>query len=90
MNSLVAGTMTAMVSTQTLTPTLTPTRAPTVEITPTLTLTPLPTPTSTPIPNTVRLTGVRHEYQKFNNCGPANLSMALSYWGWEGDQTVTM
>jgi hypothetical protein len=89
MNSLVAGTMTAMVSTQTLTPTLTPTRAPTVEITPTLTLTPLPTPTSTPIPNTVRLTGVRHEYQKFNNCGPANLSMALSYWGWEGDQTVT-
>ena len=30
-----------------------------------------------------------HEFQKFNNCGPANLSMALSYWGWEGDQLVT-
>ncbi len=37
----------------------------------------------------VRLSGVRHEYQKFNNCGPANLSMALSFWGWQGDQRDT-
>jgi hypothetical protein len=22
----------------------------------------------------------------WNNCGPANLAMALSYWGWKGDQ----
>ncbi|MCS7058062.1 MAG: C39 family peptidase [Meiothermus sp.] len=27
------------------------------------------------------LRGIRHEYQRFNNCGPATLGMALSYWG---------
>jgi tetratricopeptide (TPR) repeat protein len=30
-----------------------------------------------------------HEYQQFNNCGPANLAMALSFWGWQGDQRDT-
>ncbi len=35
------------------------------------------------------LAGVIHEYQQFNNCGPANLAMALSYWGWQGDQRDT-
>ncbi|RIH87320.1 Peptidase C39 like family protein [Meiothermus luteus] len=30
---------------------------------------------------TLFLKGVRHEYQRFNNCGPATLGMALSYWG---------
>jgi tetratricopeptide (TPR) repeat protein len=35
------------------------------------------------------LTGVRHEYQKMNNCGPATLAMALSFWGWDGNQDVT-
>ena len=57
------------------------------------TATPIPSPTSTitptPIPDRVELTGIVHEYQKFNNCGPANLSMALSYWDWDGDQFVT-
>ncbi|MCK5053670.1 MAG: C39 family peptidase, partial [Anaerolineales bacterium] len=62
--------------------TATPNAAPTA--TPTLTSTPSPIPTS--IPQSVQLTGVRHEYQKWNNCGPANLSMALSFWGWDGDQ----
>jgi tetratricopeptide (TPR) repeat protein len=32
---------------------------------------------------------VVYEEQEFNNCGPANLAMALSYWGWEGDQSYT-
>ncbi len=41
---------------------------------------------ATPIPSGISLKGVRHEYQKWNNCGPANLSMALSFWGWKGDQ----
>ncbi len=50
---------------------------------------PTPTPTSTPLPEQVRLTGVRHEYQQWNNCGPATLAMALSFWGWEGDQRDT-
>jgi tetratricopeptide (TPR) repeat protein len=34
------------------------------------------------------LTGIRHEFQTWNNCGPATLSMALSFWGWQGDQTA--
>ena len=42
------------------------------------TITPTMTPSPTPIPEQFLLTGIRHEYQKFNNCGPANLSMALS------------
>ncbi len=58
-------------------------------ISPTPTQTPSPTPTATAIPDEVRLEGVVYEYQGFNNCGPANLSMALSYWGWKGDQYTT-
>lgn len=60
---------------------------------PSLTETPLPSPTPsqipTAIPESVSLTGIRHEYQKFNNCAPASLSMVLSYWAWQGDQFVT-
>jgi len=87
MEAIVQMTQTAMVpeSTATLQPTITPTNF----ISPTPTQTATPTPTSTPIPESVRLEGVVHEYQKFNNCGPANLSMALSFWDWEGDQTTT-
>lgn len=48
-----------------------------------------PTPSPTPLPTLAALTGIKHEYQKFNNCGPANLAMSLSYWGWEGDQNIT-
>jgi len=51
--------------------------------------TPTLTPSPTPIPDQVLLEGIRHEYQQFNNCGPANLSMALSYWGWDGNQSDT-
>lgn len=50
---------------------------------------PTPTVTSTPIPDKVELGGVIHEFQKWNNCGPANLAMALSYWKWNGDQRDT-
>jgi len=50
---------------------------------------PTPTVTSTPIPEKVNLGGITHEFQKWNNCGPANLSMALSYWKWNGDQRDT-
>jgi tetratricopeptide (TPR) repeat protein len=51
--------------------------------------TPIPSLTPTPIPASASLTGIRHEYQNFNNCAPASLSMVLSYWGWAGDQNVT-
>ena len=56
---------------------------------PTATLLPFPTSTSTPIPASIALGGIRHEYQKFNNCAPTSLSMVLSYWGWQGDQFQT-
>lgn len=64
-------------------PTHTPASSPTPTVPPTSTLTP------TPIPDKVTLSGIVHEYQKWNNCGPANLSMALSYWNWQGDQRDT-
>jgi hypothetical protein len=49
-----------------------------------------PTITSTPLPATVQLEGVTYEHQhgRLNYCGPANFSMALTYWGWEGDRDV--
>ena len=53
---------------------------------PTATATPIPSPTPTP-PIAVSLTGLRHEHQGWNNCGPATLSMLLSYWGCERTQS---
>lgn len=66
-----------------------PTATATAGPTSTPTITPTPTLEPTPLPESVQLTGIIHEYQKWNNCGPANLSMALSYWGWGGDQRDT-
>jgi len=89
MEAIVQLTQTALVPEPSVT--LSPTITPTDYINPTPTQTASLTPTATPIPDSVRLEGVVWQNQKlFNNyCGPANLSMALSYWGWEGDQTVT-
>ena len=44
---------------------------------------PSPTPTVVllPIPEAKVLAGGSHLFQTFNNCGPAVLSMALSYYG---------
>lgn len=71
-----------------LTPTLTP--PPDVQApSPSPTDTPAPSPTPTPIPTAVILTGIRHEYETWNNCGPATLGMQLSFWGWQGDQRDT-
>lgn len=93
MDGIVEMTLTAMApgSTPSITPTNLPTAltAATPSQTPTSTQTLTPTQTPTPIPQAVILTGVTHEYQKMNNCGPATLSMALSYWGWAGDQSIT-
>ena len=79
---------------QALAPSVTPSPVPSLAPTlagPTETPVPSPTPTlpPTPIPDRVTLTGITHEYQQMNNCGPANLAMALSYWGWQGDQRAT-
>ena len=45
-----------------------------------------PAATPTPIPKKTVLSGFKHEYQEWNNCGPATLAIALSYWGWKGSQ----
>ncbi|MFP4321565.1 MAG: C39 family peptidase [Anaerolineales bacterium] len=52
--------------------------------------TPIPaTATPLPAPTQFRLEGVSFHQQGWNNCGPANLAMGLSYFGWEGDQNDT-
>jgi tetratricopeptide (TPR) repeat protein len=68
-------------------PSVTPLSTQVTPLTPTTS--PTLSPTATPIPAKVYLSGVPHEYQSFNNCGPANLSQVLRYWGWEGDQRNT-
>ena len=39
-------------------------------------------------PTSARLNGLRHVYQTWNNCSGANLTMALSYFGWSYDQDI--
>lgn len=70
---------------------VTPTAAPQqVDSPPTAMPTVVPTITPTPLPERVELKGVRYEDQhgRLNYCAPANLSMALSYWDWQGDRDV--
>jgi hypothetical protein len=77
--------------------TVAPSRTPTPTIalvtpdqpTATPTVTPTPTIAPTPLPAQASLSGITHMFQMWNNCGPANLAMALSYWGWKGDQRDT-
>jgi tetratricopeptide (TPR) repeat protein len=73
-------------------PTVTPpaTRTPTLTATPLPPEVPTPTPTITltPLPVSVKLPGVKYVDQKgrWNYCGPANLTMALNFWGWKGNR----
>lgn len=39
-------------------------------------------------PSSERMFGIRHVKQTWNNCGPANITMALSFFGWTEDQSV--
>jgi tetratricopeptide (TPR) repeat protein len=78
-DAIVHATLTAMAITPTLQTIITETPA----------ASPVPSLTPTAIPGRVELSGIRHEYQQFNNCAPANLSMVLSYWGWSGSQYET-
>ena len=60
---------------------------------PPATWTPLPNPTAVPVTAvallpSARLYGFTHIYQTWNNCGPATLTMGLSYFGWTQDQSV--
>ena len=56
-----------------------PTNTPTIEPSPTL------RPTPEPLPEHVRLEGIGRIQQTFNNCGPANLTQVLN---WYGDVTT--
>lgn len=67
----VNATLTAMVPTATAT-------LPAIQST--LQPSPTPTITSTPLPQTVLLSGVNPTPETWNNCGPATLSMALSFY----------
>lgn len=78
---------------QALAPSLISTASPTPAPTqpgPTETPLPSPTPTITPtaLPGQVSISGVRYEDQhgRWNYCAPANLAMALSFWGWDGNR----
>ena len=90
-NAIVNATLTARAPTATQTPIPTFTPIPTQ---PGPTATPQPsatlTLTPTPLPDSVKLAGVHYEDQhnRYNYCGPANLSMSLTYWGWNGNRDV--
>ncbi len=62
--------------------------APPITATPTLALpTPTATLTPTPLPERIDLKGDRFytdQKNRWNYCGPANLVMALKFWGWKG------
>lgn len=71
---------------KTITPPATtfPAGTPTLKAGPTLT----PTIISTPLPASVILPGVIYvdQHNRWNYCGPANLTMALNFWGWKGNR----
>jgi hypothetical protein len=61
---------------------------------PTQTATPSPTPppptaTPVPVPESARLSLIGHIFQDWNNCGPATLAMALSYFQFYPTQSDT-
>jgi uncharacterized protein YvpB len=80
LETVVAQTMQAYQTPRPPTKTATPRPGPTAS----------PTVTSTPLPETVQLEGVKYEHQhgRNNYCGPANFSMALTFWGWDGNRDV--
>lgn len=53
------------------------------------TATTTPAATLAPRPEAVRLEGFRHQFQTWNNCGPATIAMALSYYDLDLDQKET-
>ena len=66
-------------------PTLEPTATQTLAVA-TRTTIPASLPTEVSLPPTAFLSGFRYVRQTWNNCGPATLTMSLSYYGWTEDQ----
>ncbi|HRE49441.1 MAG TPA: tetratricopeptide repeat protein [Aggregatilineales bacterium] len=54
------------------------------------TLPPLPPPTFIPVPAYYQASGYKFVKQKWNTCGPANLTQALNYLGWTGGQDTVI
>lgn len=77
----VPGSHAATAAVPVLEPTAEPTESPTP--TPAVTSTPAPTATPIPLPERVVLDGVGVVKQSFNNCGPANLTQVLNWYGSE-------
>lgn len=77
-----------------VTATLLAMRTPTLTPMPKASATPLPGPTATstvtptPLPASFNIPGVKYvdQHNRWNYCGPANLSMALNFWGWKGNR----
>ncbi len=40
------------------------------------------------LPSSARIYGILHQRQTWNNCGPATITMAMSYYGWQEDQSA--
>ena len=59
-------------------PSATPSATPTASATPTPTLTPYP---ATPMAESAEVEGIQYHAQTWNNCGPATLTMNLSFFG---------
>lgn len=68
--------------------TLPTTMEPTLDQTPSQATPEGPLLTATPLPERVILDGVVYvdQHERWNYCGPANLAMALNFWGWPGDR----
>ncbi len=73
------------------TATTTPTATATLPVPDTPQPTATPTLPPTPLPAKIALQGVKYmdQHGLWNYCAPANLAMALSYWGWQGDRLDT-
>lgn len=82
--AVVQATLTQLASESTSTPTPSPTvtETPLPPEAPTPTITPSPTP----LPPVALIADVPYvdQHYGFNNCAPANLTMALHFWGWAG------
>ena len=83
----VPGEATPLAAPQITTTTRTPSATPEDDPDP---ATPTPTPSApgTPLPDFVQLDGIVYvdQHERWNYCGPANLAMALKFWGWPGDR----
>ena len=80
LSTSVASTLSAL----TPSPTASPTQGPTQAAQPSATATATPNP----LPQSTILDGVVYvdQHNRWNYCGPANLTMALKFWGWPGDR----